>query len=137
MLSTPRARRENPTVSQRRRNAHPKIQGDCCRSIQFSLGSMVVRAHHFSRTMRPIVYPEYATTSLIFASLSVFPGFVVMVTSFVGRSTLTVATSGCFQKVFSIPVAQKAQTIPLTVVVIVSAKAEPDSPIRMTTVNRI
>lgn len=60
--------------------------------------------YHFSRTILPIVYPEYETTSLIFASLSVFPGFVVMVTVFLCRSTLTLATSGCFRNVFSIPV---------------------------------
>src|SRR4029453_15936377 len=76
-------------------------------------------------------------TSLIFASLRVFPGFVVIVTRFLGRSTLTVATSGCFRNVFSIPVAQKAQTIPLTAVVIVSAKAEPESAARITNIKRL
>src|SRR4051794_13152820 len=60
-------------------------------------------ADYFCRTIFPIVYPEYVTTSWILASLRVFPGLVVIVTTFRGRSTLTVATSGCFRNVFSIP----------------------------------
>src|SRR5262245_62981442 len=60
-----------------------------------------------------------------------------MVTVFWGRSTCTVATSGCLRKVFSIPVAQKAQTMPLTVVLIVSPNVDPDRIVRTTSVNRI
>ena len=60
------------------------------------------------------------TISLIFASDRVLPGLVLIVTDLSARLTFTDSTSGCLRNVFSIPVAQNAQTIPLTVVLIVS-----------------
>src|SRR5215468_8157559 len=59
-----------------------------------------------------------------------------MVTSRLLRSTLMALTSGCLRNVFSIAVAQKPQTIPLTVALIVSAGTVVVRPIATMNANR-